>query len=160
VSVSQVLDLRLVQAVEAMIPLTLITLFILPLTIRNTTNGEDTDRDLASQVDSMSCVVLWTVRFYIRPVRLLVIWNGQLNVEYTYQVAKTPPAVPSVTIYALDTARTAGPEALFIPHDRKPGPPGNAPRVIKKTPPYRRLGSVPHRRIANPVMARNVNAAR
>jgi hypothetical protein len=76
VSVSQVLDLRLVQAVEAMISLTLITLFILPLTIRNTANGEDTDRDLASQVDSMSRVVLWTVRFYIRPVRLLVIWNG------------------------------------------------------------------------------------
>jgi hypothetical protein len=75
VSVSQVLDLRLVQAVEAMIPLTQITLFILPLTIRNTTNGEDTDRDLASQVDSMSCVVLWTVRFYIRPARLLIIWN-------------------------------------------------------------------------------------
>jgi hypothetical protein len=82
------------------------------------------------------------------------------GIEKTYQVAKTPPAVPSVTMYALDTARTAGPAALFIPQDRKPGPPGNAPRVIKKTPPYRRLGSVPHRRIANPVIANNVNAAR
>jgi hypothetical protein len=83
-----------------------------------------------------------------------------VGIEKTYQVAKTPPAVPSVTMYALDTARTAGPAALFIPQDRKPGPPGNAPSVIKKTPPYRRLGSVPHRSIANPVMARSVNAAK
>jgi hypothetical protein len=79
---------------------------------------------------------------------------------YKYHVAKTPPAVPRVTMYALETARTAGPAALFIPQERNPGPPGKAPSVMKKIPMYRTFGSVAQRIIAKPVIARVVNPAR
>ena len=66
--------------------------------------------------------------------------------DVTY-VARTPPKVPTLTIQAVATALTAGPEesrlrqyvtvdngsehSLLIPQDIKPGPPGNAPTVIK-----------------------------
>lgn len=45
-------------------------------------------------------------------------------------------------------------------HDRKPGPPGNAPSVMKKTPMYRMFAFFAQRKIAKPVIPRSVKAAR
>jgi hypothetical protein len=78
----------------------------------------------------------------------------------TCQVAKIPPAVPIVIMYALDTARAADPAALLIPHDKKPGPPGNAPMVTKKIPRYLNFRSLYHRSNEKPAIQCSVNAAR
>jgi len=78
----------------------------------------------------------------------------------TYQVATIPPAVPRVTTYAVEIERMAGPPELFAAHARKPGPPGKAPMVIRKIPPYLTLGSVAHRIIAKPAIAGIVKTAR
>jgi hypothetical protein len=77
-----------------------------------------------------------------------------------HHVAKIPPAVPRVTTYAVDTDRMAGPAALFADHARNPGPPGKAPMVIKKMPPYRTSGLVAHRMIEKPAIAGSVKIAR
>lgn len=70
-----------------------------------------------------------------------------------------PPAVPNVTTYAVDTERTAGPAALFAAHARKPGPPGKAPMVMRKMPPYRTFGSVAQRMMEKPAIAGRVKRA-
>ena len=49
---------------------------------------------------------------------------------------------------------------MFAAHARKPGPPGNAPMVIRKIPPYLTFGSVAHRMIEKPAMAGSVKMAR
>lgn len=72
-SVSQILDLRIVQPIKTMIPLALITLLILPLTVQNTANSQEADSDLSCKIDGVSLVVPWAVRFYICPASRLAI---------------------------------------------------------------------------------------
>lgn len=156
--VTQVFDLSIGQSIEAMISLAEFSLPVFPFAVCNTRKCEHKNSDLSTKIDCVPRGVSWRIFHCICPT--IVSFPYCTRISSTHHVARTPPAVPRVTMYALDTARTAGPAALFIPHERKPGPPGKAPSVMKNTPIYRMLGSVAHRRIAKPVMARLVNAAR
>jgi hypothetical protein len=135
VPVTQVLNLCL-RAIEAMVALAEIALLVLPLAVYNTTYGQYQYADLTSKVDGVAIRILWRIIRYVSPLRVLAAVEVDLCSSFlTYQVDKIPPAVPSVTTYAVDTDRTAGPAALFAAQARKPGPPGKAPMVMRNIPP-------------------------
>lgn len=67
VPVSQVLDLGLALAVEAVIALPEVALAVLPLAVRDAARAQDEDAELTRQVDGVAGVVLGAVFLDVSP---------------------------------------------------------------------------------------------
>jgi hypothetical protein len=70
VPVAKIPNLRL-SPIETVVTLAKVALPVLPLAVNDAKDCKDQDANLATQVDSMACGVLWCVRRYISPLILL-----------------------------------------------------------------------------------------
>ncbi len=134
VIVTEKLDLSWAKPFQTVIALAQDALLVLPFVVGNARACQEAHADLTAQINLMTLGVPRRVLDGVYPTMQEFDTKGNHCTGWTDQVATIPPAVPSVTTHAIDTARNTGPPALFAVHARNAGPPGKDPTVIKKIP--------------------------
>jgi hypothetical protein len=107
--VTEIPLLCLIESFKAMISLPLRSDLVLAHVVRNAKAGDTEHDDLSTKIDAVADRIARRIADEVRPSRSSLAKDNSACVHGYPYVARTPPSVPTDTIHAVATARTAGP---------------------------------------------------